>query len=387
MSRPFRAIVPHYDELISSLCYAIFIAATGLHAVLFHLLTRKDVCASCFDPPVKDQVEIITQQAAPAISTQVELAPHHHQHHHPHVAQVIPHHAETSIETDRERAIVHAMDPAIADEMNVTIMDPSMIVNSFYDPRQSKTARRFFQKQKLLQQMQNNQLHRHQSHHHHHRHSRHSSGHSINNAHSYRSHSSHSPITEEALLNASTSSKAKVSNVNIHVEIGAYDWHELQSRLSDNSWSKSGKQLLPRASEEHGNPRAASRSEMEIQDTAREERVEIQAPSASRSTYRTDKGKRKRHVIYHQRIPKKSKLEDQASADVATSENHLASFERCSSIEKPSYVFADKEYRERTLAKLGSNDEAMRTLTAGKMTKVLDESVDECSYQKRETSV
>ncbi len=42
----------------------------------------------------------------------------------------------------------------------------------------------------------------------------------------------------DALLNACSSSvKAKVSNVNIHVELGAYDWHELQAsgRLSSDN--------------------------------------------------------------------------------------------------------------------------------------------------------
>lgn len=421
VARPFRIVLPHYDELVSSLCYAIFSAATGLHAVLFHLLTRKDVCASCFEPQTKDNLEVHPTQTANLVP-EMPLH-HHHQQHHSQTAQTpvlyatLSRHSEndaratgTGDEVDRgmERTAAHAIDPAIADAMNVTIMDPSMIVNSFYDPRQSKTARRFFQKQKLLQQMQNNQLHRHHHHphhhHHHHRHSRHSSGHSINNAQSYRSHSSHSPITEEALLNASTSSKAKVSNVNIHVEMGAYDWHELQSRLSDHSWSKSGKQMLPPTKTENGtsNSQTPSRTEAATQDdeaNTREELPESQPSTNGRSTVRSDKGKRKRHVIYHQRIPKKSKLEDQplamvevgtqvADVDEMTRETEEASMAGDSqTVEKPVYVFVDNEYRERALCQVGSNDEAMKTLTAVKIKKVLDESMDEGAYQKRETSV
>ncbi len=415
VARPFRSILPHYDELIYSLSYAIFSAATGLHSVLFHLLTRKDICASCFDPQIKENLETISAHPTPAANSHADLASHHHhqQHHHsqsiqpPVLYSTLSRHPEASDEVDRggERAAAHAIDPAIADAMNVTIMDPSMVVNSFYDPRQSKTARRFFQKQKLLQQMQNNQLHRHHPHHHHHHHhhrnSRHSSGHSINNAHSYRSHSSHSPITEEALLNASTSTKAKVSNVNIHVEMGAYDWHELQSRLSDNSWSKSGKQMLPPTKTENGNPRTLSRTEVVLQDAdtnTREEQFESQPSTNGRSTVRSDKGKRKRHVIYHQRIPKKSKLEDHpvtmvevgtqaADVEEATRENEEAAARETPSAEKPVYVFVDNEYRDRALAHLGSNDEAMKTLTSVKIKKVMDESMDEGAYQKRETSV
>ena len=407
VARPFRTVLPQYDELVYSLCYAIFSAATGLHSVLFHLLTRKDVCASCFEPQTKDNLETIVAHPTPAANSHSEHPSHHHQQQqpvqNPVLYSTLSRHPEPSDEVDRgmERATAYAIDPAIADAMNVTIMDPSMVVNSFYDPRQSKTARRFFQKQKLLQQMQNNQLHRHHHpHHHHHRHSRHSSGHSINNAHSYRSHSSHSPITEEALLNASTT-KAKVSNVNIHVEMGAYDWHELQSRLSDNSWSKSGKQMLPPTITENGNPRSLSRTEVVLQDadtSMREEPFESQPSTNGRSTARTDKGKRKRHVIYHQRIPKKSKLEDHpvamvevgtqaADVEEETRETEEAAARRTPSAEKPVYVFVDNEYRERALAHLCSNDEAMKTLTSVKIKQVMDESMDEGAYQKRETSV
>ena len=41
-------------------------------------------------------------------------------------------------------------------DMTVGSLDAATLVNSFYDARQSKTARRFFQKQKLLHQAQNN---------------------------------------------------------------------------------------------------------------------------------------------------------------------------------------------------------------------------------------
>jgi hypothetical protein len=309
-------------------------------------------------------------------------------------------HPEASDEVDRgmERMTagqVHVIDPAIAEAMNVTLMDPSMVVNSFYDPRQSKTARRFFQKQKLLQQMQNNQLHRHHPHHHH-RHSRHSSGHSINNAHSYRSHSSHSPITEEALLNASTSSKAKVSNVNIHVEMGAYDWHELQSRLSDNSWGKSGKQMLPQRKSENGSSKTEVAVLDETDTNPREEQMESQPTVNVRLPAKTDKSKRKRHVIYHQRIPKKSKLEDQPAGvaemgiqveDEVLRETQEASARRTPSLEKPVYVFVDKEHRERAISHLGPHEETMKNLTTAKIKKVVDEFLDEGAYQKRETSV
>ncbi len=412
--RPFRSVLPHYDELVSSLCYAIFCAATGLHSVLFHLLTRKDVCASCFDPQTKENLESIVALPATSTNSHTDLSSHHqHQHqqqshhHHHHHSQIVQtpvsyatlsRHPEVTSEVDRgmERTTtgqVHVIDPAIAEAMNVTLMDPSMVVNSFYDPRQSKTARRFFQKQKLLQQMQNNQLHRH---HHHHRHSRHSSGHSINNAHSYRSHSSHSPITEEALLNASTSTKAKVSNVNIHVEMGAYDWHELQSRLSDNSWGKSGKQMLPQRKSENGSSKTQVAVADETDTNQREEQLESQPTTNVRSTAKTDKGKRKRHVIYHQRIPKKSKLEDQlvGMAEMGTQveeeairETQEASARRTPSVEKPVYMFVDKECRERAISHLGSHDETMKTLNTAKIKKVLDESMDEGAYQKRETSV
>lgn len=421
VARPFRSVLPQYDELVSSLCYAIFSAATGFHAVLFHLLTRKDVCASCFEPQTKENLETVVAHPAPASNSVPEQPSHHH--HQPHHSQstqppvlyaTLSRHQEHSrvgdeVDSGMERATAHAIDPAVADAMNVTIMDPSMIVNSFYDPRQSKTARRFFQKQKLLQQMQNNQLHRHSHshshhhhHHHHHRHSRHSSGHSINNAQSYRSHSSHSPITEEALLNASTSSKAKVSNVNIHVEMGAYDWHELQSRLSDNSWSKSGKQMLPPTgteTRETSDSQTHSRIEAVVQNeepSTREEPFEFQPSTNGRSTVRSDKSKRKRHVINHQRIPKKSKLEDQPVAmleigtqmvENVTEETEEAAGGSSPSVEKPVYVFVDNGYREKALAQVGSNDEAMKTLTSVKIKKVLDESMDEGAYQKRETSV
>lgn len=426
VGRPLRGVLPHYDELVSSLCYAFFSAATGLHAVLFHLLTRKDVCASCFEPHIKDNLESIVTAPAPGTNSHTDLSSHHHhqqhhqqqqhqRHHHNHNPPQVVHppepyaapsrHPEVSEEADRgtERATLghaHIIDPALAEAMNVTIMDPSMVVNSFYDPRQSKTARRFFQKQKLLQQMQNNQLNRHHHHHHHHRHSRHSSGHSINNAHSYRSHSSHSPITEEALLNASTSTKAKVSNVNIHVEMGAYDWHELQSRLSDNSWGKSGKHMLPQTKMENGASYKPSRTEASLHDEAdvngREEQFESQPTTNSRSTLKTDKTKRKRHVIYHQRIPKKSKFEEQmvVMAEMgtqiegeATAEPQEAIARQSPSAEKPVYVFVDTEYRERSTAHDGSNDEAMKTLTSTKNNKITDESMDEGAYLKRETSV
>lgn len=375
--------------------------------MLFHLLTRKDVCASCFEPHIKENLEPI--EASPSTGTNIhtDLSSHHHQQqhcHHNHNQQQTVHqpvhysarHPDVCDEVDRgmERATgqVHIIDPALAEAMNVTIMDPSMVVNSFYDPRQSKTARRFFQKQKLLQQMQNNQLNRH--HHHHHRHSRHSPGHSINNAHSYRSHSSHSPITEEALMNASTS-KAKVSNVNIHVEMGAYDWHELQSRLSDNSWGKSGKHMLPQTKTENGASYKPSRTDVSHLDVAdvnaREEQFESHPTTNGRSTVKADKTKRKRHVIYHQRIPKKSKFEDQMVAmeelgiqveDEVTAETQDA--KQSPSAEKPVYVFVDSEYCERPT---GSSDEAMKTQSSPKIKKVTDESTDDGVYQKRETSV
>ena len=36
-----------YDEMISSVAYALLSSAAGLHAVTCHLLTRNDVCRAC----------------------------------------------------------------------------------------------------------------------------------------------------------------------------------------------------------------------------------------------------------------------------------------------------------------------------------------------------
>lgn len=192
VTRPFRTTLP-YDELIFSLSYAIFSASAGLHTLVFYLLTRNDISAVCCSrkrPPQKIEV-LPPEMLRPPVPP-------------PSVDEPVKNERNKEIET------IQRVD------MNVTL-DPATLLNSFYDARQSKTARRFFQKQKLLQSQNNNQ----------------------------QQVTQQQYPTEEALLNLSSSSKAKVNNVNIHVELGAYDWHELQTRMSDHSWTKSGKvQLL-----------------------------------------------------------------------------------------------------------------------------------------------
>ena len=71
----------------------------------------------------------------------------------------------------------------------------------------------------------------------------------------------------------------------------------------------------------------------------------------------------------------------------AIRETQEASARRTPSVEKPVYMFVDKEYRERAISHLGSHDETMKNLNTAKIKKVLDESMDEGAYQKRETSV
>lgn len=319
IARPLRRALPYDDELISSLCYAFFASAAGLHAVLYHLLTRQDMCSACFGGSSSTTAPSLSKEEPnplPLPSTQPQPLPQ---------IQVQP--PTTIDETDRcTTTRLRSLNP-IPDDMNVTIMDPSMVVNSFYDPRQSKTARRFFQKQKLLQ-MQNNLQQQQQQQYHHHR--RHHHRHSINNVpRSIRS--SHSPIAEEALLNAS-SAKAKVSNVNIHVEMGAYDWHELQSRMSlDNnscSWTKSGKQLMPPSStmDRRGGRgyRVHSPSQSEI--VLRVESTTPPPPPPPRySTLSGEKQKRKRHGT-HSRVPKKSKWEPSSYQLTHPDEKHVYVF-------------------------------------------------------------
>ena len=409
VTRPFRDVLP-YDELLSALSYAIFGAATGLHTVVFHLLSRADVCASCFGPTQQQH----KSNAAPTEATSSQLPQTAQPNSGPAVQQqqhvlTLPRNGiaamsgvqpGTADEVDRPHRTILCVGEPVPDTMNVSVMDPAMLVNSFYDARQSKTARRFFQKQKLLHQMQNNHHlvsnhHRHHHHHnHHHRHSRHgSSAQSMNNSTAFRS-QSHSPIAEEALINASSSSKAKVSNVNIHVEMGAYDWHELQSRLSDSSsWTKSGKQMPARidyrmdsasaagAAATAASSRTPSRNDILLQVTApSSEPVTPEdpavsaphtAPSSARSTLKSDKV-RKRHGA-HPRTPKKSRWD--ASGEAAAG--------------KPKYTFVDNEHRDRALTHSRSNDdEALKTLTAVKI-KVMDDSIEDdgASYLKRETSV
>ena len=322
IARPLRRALPYDDELISSLCYAFFASAAGLHAVLYHLLTRQDMCSACFGGSSTTTAPSLPKEEPsplpPPPSTQTQPLPQ---------IQVQP--PATIDETDRcTTNRLRSLDP-IPDDMNVTIMDPSMVVNSFYDPRQSKTARRFFQKQKLLQ-MQNNLQQQQQKQYHHHHPRRPHHRHSINNVpRSIRS--SHSPIAEEALLNASF--KAKVSNVNIHVEMGAYDWHELQSRMSlDNnscSWTKSGKQLMPPSStmDRRGGRgyRVHSPSQSEI--VLRVESTPPPPPPPRYSTLSSEKQKRKRHQHgTHSRAPKKSKWEQSSYQHTHPDEKHVYVF-------------------------------------------------------------
>lgn len=393
--RPFRDVLP-YDELLSALGYALLGAATGLYTVVFHVLTRADVSASCFGPqPQQSKGNALPSEPVPqsqaSMPSSAEQPAQQHFSTLPRNGGVVPVAPEIPAdEVDRPHRIVSLGGP-VPDSMNVSIMDPAMLVNSFYDARQSKTARRFFQKQKLLQQMQNNH-HQLTSHHQrHHRHSRHSSSaHSINNSAAFRS-QSHSPIAEEALINASSSSKAKVSNVNIHVEMGAYDWHELQSRLSDSSsWTKSGKQMPARIDYRPGsasgrgpapNSRTPSRNEIPLQVTAPPRSVSPEvhypAPSSTRSNSSYKSDKRKRHGV-HPRTPKRSRWDHQSEAGAVTT----------STTEKPVYVFANNDYRERALAHGGPKDDALKTLTAARI-KVMDDSTEDdgASYLKRETSV
>ena len=327
IARPLRRVLPYDDELVSALCYAFFASAAGLHAVIYHLLTRQDVSSACFgassaSPPLPKEPSPL-----PPPPSQLQTIPQ---------IQVQP--PDTIDETDRcTNTRLRSLDP-IPDDMNVTIMDPAMVVNSFYDPRQSKTARRFFQKQKLLQMQNNlqqqqmqqqNQFHPHHHRRHHHRHS---------NVPQHTTRSSHSPIAEEALLKGS-SAKAKVSNVNIHVEMGAYDWHELQSRMSlDNnscSWTKSGKQLmLPSSSSSmgfRGGHRVHSPSQSEIVLRVESTSPPPPPPPPRYSTLSSDKQKRKRHQHgAHLRAPKKSKWEQSSYHQTHPEEKHV-------------YVFVDND--------------------------------------------
>ena len=50
VGRPLRAWLP-YDELLCSLAYALCSAALGLHVLLFHLLSRRDVVLACGAAP------------------------------------------------------------------------------------------------------------------------------------------------------------------------------------------------------------------------------------------------------------------------------------------------------------------------------------------------
>lgn len=413
VARPFRSVLPHYDEMLSSLSYAFFSAATGLFAVIFHLLMRKDVCVSCFDGPPKEQPEqVVATLSTGAAAT--EIAPSNSHHHRQASVPIIPYatlprrpEAAASVLVDEidcaaPRTEVPVMGPTNFDDLNVIVLDPALVVNSFYDARQSKIAKRFFQKQKLLQ-MQNNQLHRHhQSHHqqhqhhnyhynHHHRHSRNSSRHSINNAlATYRSHSSHSPIAEEALLGAGALGKAKVSNVNIHVEMGAYDLHELQSRMSDHSWTKSGKQLLTPSSLGHRSDsysRATSRSEVHANTITSTDYIGVEGNSGhtgavARST-RQDRVKRKRHGTNHQRTPKKSKWEGHYISRVEGEDGKS----RGQSLERSTHTQIDNQWGERaSTSKHYNEDAALKTLNSSKVN-ALDGSFDDESLLKRETSV
>ena len=410
VARPFRSVLPHHDEMISSLSYAFFSAATGLFAVTFHVLMRRDVCVSCFDGPAKEQPEQVVATlsggAAAVETAQANPNAHHHA-----SLPVMPYatlprrpEAPVSVMVDQvDRAPPQSEAPIVGptnfDDLNVIVLDPALVVNSFYDARQSKIAKRFFQKQKLLQ-MQNNQLQRHHhSHHHHHqnyhhnhhhRHSRHSSRHSINNATAtYRSHSSHSPIAEEALLGAGALGKGKVSNVNIHVEMGAYDLHELQSRMSDHSWTKSGKQLLTPSNLGHRSDsysRATSRSEVHANVKASMDSVAIEENAvhigAVARSARSDRAKRKRHGMNHQRTSKKSKWEGHYSSRLEEGRKS-----RGHSLDRSTYSQIDNHWGEEASSSMNYNeDEALKTLNSSKVN-ALDESFDDESLMKKETSV
>jgi len=407
VTRPFRGVLP-YDELLSALSYAIFGAATGLHTIIFHLLTRADVCASCFDPSNQQELKNSprTDTVAPVAPRNAEPQSGHQNQQH--FQSTLPRSINPPLQVDEvdshtQRHLPNMVESIPYEAMNVSVMDPALLVNSFYDARQSKTARRFFQKQKLLHQMQNNHHHmpHHHHRHHHHRHSRYSSsgGPSINNlpAAAIPRSQSHSPITEEALLNASSSSKAKVSNVNIHVEMGAYDWHELQSRLSDSSsWNKSGKQLPARidyggsssrrTAGESSSSRAPSRSEIPhgTQSVPVSNQAQARATLAGASVQNVPKpDKRKRHGV-HQRTTKRSKWEGHGTNEGSVRNVNSTGVAKD---DKPVYVFVDNNHRERALAPVGSNDETLRTLTTRKG-KVMEDSNDEDNaYLKRETSV
>jgi len=298
-----------YDELIFSLSYAVFSASAGLHTLVFYLLTRNDISAVCCSqkpPPQKAEV-LPPEMIRPPVSPPCVDEP-------------------VKNERDKEVETIQRVD------LNVTL-DPATLLNSFYDARQSKTARRFFQKQKLLQSQNNNQQQVMQQQH----------------------------PAEEALLNLSSSSKAKVSNVNIHVELGAYDWHELQSRMSDHSWTKSGKQLPAKL---HNG----------TNDAEHQASASLTSSLATRSS---EKSKRKRGHGLHQRTPKKSKWDENAGADGSVNPPN-----------KPVYVFVNYDYRDRALAQVCDNDAALKTLTAVKIKMKEDcQDVPGVAYLKRETSV
>lgn len=411
IARPFRSVFPHYDEMLSSLSYAFFSASTGLFAVIFHLLMRKDVCISCFDGPVKGQPEQVVSTLSGGALTS-ETGPSNPLNHHHHATSTgmpystLPRRPEPAAsvmvdEVDRAppRVEVPVVGTTNFDDLNVIVLDPALVVNSFYDARQSKIAKRFFQKQKLLQ-MQNNQLQRHlhnyhhhtnYHHNHHHRHSRHSSRHSVNNAPAtYRSHSSHSPIAEEALLGAGASGKAKVSNVNIHVEMGAYDLHELQSRMSDHSWTKSGKQLLTPSNLGHRSDsysRATSRSEVQANAKASMDSISTEENLAHTGAVvrssKLDRTKRKRHGMYHQRTPKKSKCDGHYTSRAEEEEQKAQG----RSLERNSYTQIDNHWGEKaSTSKEYNEDEALKTLNSTN-TNALDGSFNDESLLKRETSV
>ena len=209
--------------------------------------------------------------------------------------------------------------------------DSAGVLNSFYDARQSKTARRFFQKQKQLQSQQQHNA----------------SFHTRNQLHPARMNNAGvaGDAAAEVLLLGSVSSSSnlnKVSNVNIHVE--PYDWRSEGKIAKQFNDSRPTPVTTPAAAAVH-------RSESQLSNPVAAVAAEAAAAAAVVQTpHRT---RRRRN---HQRgagAGVKSSKWSQQVAGVTP--------------EKPVYVFVDYDYCDRALRQVGTNDEALRTLTAVKV--------------------
>ena len=212
-------------------------------------------------------------------------------------------------------------------------------------------------------------------------------------------------MAEEVALfvNASSSSKAKVSNVNIHVELGAYDRSLYDRQRPLSAFSNNVPRLSAKL--QNSEPSLAHSDVIIPSPPAAAPSSPPPPPLATTagSSVNSEKVKRKRHHHHHHHhlTPKTSKWEEEREAATAASsaagnvQPSSGNGDGDQSTPVPVYVFVNNDYRDRALAHVSNNDAALRTLTSVKIRVRDHHEQDQSSdlaagggdYLKRETSV